>query len=663
MKNLIHGQKTFIRVTVAVFLLLVLFGLSHCAHEKAWRSQVEWEELDRETLPGKEEYPDASALVLLDEGRMELSDGSDIQFSTFEKHRIVKILDRSGQRYANIVIPYSPPSEVDFIQARTISPDGEITVLEEGDIYDVTAFPDFIFYSDQRAKRFTMPAVEEGSIIEYRYRVTIWNLTYWHSWRFQETVPVLLSRFTLSSPAQLDVDYRTYGLDVEPRIIDAPTGFNSTYRWEVRDVAPLQAEVGMPSLNEVTKRLALAPIGVKTWDDVSKWYHQLVQPRMQTDNKIKEITAELAKGAETDYEKLRNIYEWVRDQVRYIAVEIGIGGYQPHPVKKVFATQYGDCKDMVTLLCSMGEEAGIEMYQTLISSKPNGIPDTTLPSQFQFNHVIAYAPEVGENGIWMDPTEKGTEFGELPWYDQGMPVLMVGENGEGQFLTTPKAPVQENKVIVDWLVDLEESGAAIVHGTKKLWGAPASELREELFAATQTSRQKWLERQVASLCSGADLDSFRITGLEPIQNPLQLEYFFQTKTFAVPRSNRMVFRPGPVASFEYPDVFRSAHREYPVRLQFGMQKNVNIVINLPSEWKPETPSYQDSVSSVFGEAVWEWDTVRNQFQTRAQYVIQDEEIPPEKYEAFREFLDHVRYNDLKEVLLIKEDRPVADAQQ
>ncbi|MEJ2051724.1 MAG: DUF3857 domain-containing protein, partial [Calditrichota bacterium] len=171
-------QKSIHSMTVfaAGLMFITLFS---CAHESAWQSRVEWEDLNLQDVPGQQEFPDASAIVLLDEGSMKLTDGSDINFSTFEKHRVVKILNSSGRQYANIVIPYNPSSDIDYIQARTISPDGKITVLDQDDIYDVTLFPNFIFYSDQRAKRFTMPAVEDGSIIEYRYQLTVWNLTYW----------------------------------------------------------------------------------------------------------------------------------------------------------------------------------------------------------------------------------------------------------------------------------------------------------------------------------------------------------------------------------------------------------------------------------------------------------------------------------------------------
>jgi len=93
-----------------------------------------------------------------------------------------------------------------------------------------------------------------------------------------------------------------------------------------------------------------------------------------------------------------------------------------------------------------------------------------------------------------------------------------------------------------------------------------------------------------------------------------------------------------------------------------MLRDVNIVMNLPDSWNPETPSYHDSVASEFGKASWEWETAGTQFHTHARYLMNDEEIPPAKYDAFREFLDQVRYHDLQEVLLRKEERPVADAQ-
>ncbi len=639
-------------------LLLLTIGLFilGCSHGTSWQTEVAWEELDFHDLPGKEEYPNAGAVILLDEGRMDLSGGSEIDFSTFEKHRIVKILDKTGLKHANVVIPYNPSSEIEYIEARTISPDGEISILDEEDIYDVTMFPNFIFYSDQRAKRFTMPAVEEGSVIEYRYRLTIWSLTFWHSWRFQDTDPVLLSRFTLHSPSDWDVNFRTYGMDLKPDIINAPSGFNSTHTWEKRNIDPIRAEVGMPSLKNLTQRLALAPAGVETWDDVSNWYYNLARPRTNSTDEMRDLVEELTQNANSDYAKLKSIFEWVRDQVRYIAVEIGIGGYQPHYAGEVAANQYGDCKDMVTLLCSLAEEAGIDVHQTLVSTWQNGVPDTTLPSQFQFNHVIAYAPEVTETGIWMDPTEKGAEFDQLPWYDQGLPVLMVGEKGEGQFITTPQASPEENRIELDWNVELTDSGAAVIHGSKKLYGAPASDLRETLLQSSHEERQNLLEGELSGLCSGVTLDSFTINGILPVQDPLRLDYTFHTSTFTVPRLNEMTVRPGKIASFNYPDYFRATSRVHPVQFRYGLHNNITMRVRIPEGWEIREPVLKEAVTTEFGKASWEWSADSDTFVAHSAYTMTGEEVPPGKYTKFRNFLDKVRKYDLMEAVF-KERRP------
>ena len=88
---------------------------------------------------------------------MEVFGRGELGFSVFEQHRIVKVFDSRGERFANVVIPYGGRSEVVAIEARTISPDGTIVVLDENDIYDVSLYPNFVFFSDQRAKLFTLP--------------------------------------------------------------------------------------------------------------------------------------------------------------------------------------------------------------------------------------------------------------------------------------------------------------------------------------------------------------------------------------------------------------------------------------------------------------------------------------------------------------------------
>ncbi|MDZ7374193.1 MAG: DUF3857 domain-containing protein [candidate division KSB1 bacterium] len=639
---------TCLRKTWSLFFTAwALFLGTGCATHSRWATRVEWPELSLEEVPGREAYPDADAVVLLDEGHIEILSGSELELSIFERHRIVKILTPAGLRYANVVIAYDPRNSVEGIQARTIGPDGRITVLDKKSVYDVSLYPSYVWYSDQRAKIFTFPAAEVGSTLEYRYRMHIRHLTFWHSWSFQDLVPVKLSRFTLVGPSEWEVRYRTYGAQVEPKVNRAPQGFKSTYVWEMRDVPALASEFAMPPLKERLVRLAIAPAGVKEWKDVSSWYHGLAAPQMKVTEEMRRLAEDLTRGISDPVLRLRRLFEWVRDKVRYVAVEIGIGGYQPHPAPEVFRNRYGDCKDMVTLLCAMATAVGIPVQQAIISTWHNGPPDTSLPSQLQFNHVIAFCPELG---VWMDPTEKGCPFGQLPWYDQGLPVLLVGPNGEAEILVTPRQPADSNRREIWWQVDLAADGAARVKGEMRLYGAVASELREELFLATPSEVRYWLETTLAKQCSGAELDSFRVTGLEEVEDPLRIAYHFRTNSFVQRRGTLRLFQPSDVVGFDLPEYFRSTQRTHPVRFRFGMRTTVTLDIRYPPWWQPMLDQKPDSVVSAFGEARWRIEPRDGGLRVELDHCLRAVDVAPDQYPSFRNFLEEVRVRNLRQIV-------------
>ena len=644
---------SFHRTCMFVWYTVVFSFMLSCAHKGDWAKRIDWKEIQWENIPTQEDYPDASAIVLLDEGKMEIIGDEKIPLSIFNKHCIVKIFNPGGQKYASIAIPYGSESRVEKIKARTISPDGQITVLDDKNIFDITFYPHFVFYSDQRAKLFPLPAVEDGSLVEYRYELKVQNRTFWHSWFFQTDVPTLLSRFTLVEPTEWDVNYRMYGMDLEPSIEENPTGFKSTYVWEARDIPAQKFEFGMPPGRESLAWLALAPAGIETWDDVSNMYYEISGSQIKPGDSVKQLAANLTKDVDNDLDKLQHIYEWVRDHIRYIAVAIGIGGFQPHPVEEILKNRYGDCKDMTTLICSLAIEAGIDAFPVLVSTWQNGMPDTTLPSPLQFNHMIAHCPSVAGREIWMDATEKGCPFGQLPWYDQGLPVLIVDKEGKAKLVETPRVTPDSNRTTLEWHVKLTSPGAATIHGKAILRGTYAAELRQELIYASRDDQRYWLETYLALRCSGAKLDTFHISGLHPVRDPLIIEYDFFTNTFAVQQFQNLTFKPGSVSAFELPHYFRSAKRSHPIRFLYGLKNELNLTVNLPDGWIPVQPTLVDSLTSPFGMASWSWSSDSLLFSVNTSLRLSGQDIAPEEYKAFREFLDGVRERDLREVVLKK----------
>jgi len=634
-------------------IFLSLFFLQSCASNSDWAKRISWDELEFANLPDQSDYPDDGAVILFDEGKMETFGSAEAGFSEFERHRIIKVLNVRGRKYANVVIPYTTGSEIKQLQARTISPEGNISTLKKENIFDVNLYPNFIFYSDQRAKIFTFPSVEDGSILEYKYNVVVGSRTLWHGWSFQSDIPTKLTRFILKKPKHWPLNYKVYGTELLPDSTVYPTSVKSTYVWELKDMLPLKSEFGMPSRNDVVAQITVAPVWSKSWDDVTKWYHELASPQMKASKDLKNFVLELTKDAQNDRDKLQLISEWVRDRVRYIAVSIGIGGFKPHPANQIFSNQYGDCKDMTTLMCTMAREVGIPANPVIVSTWQNGIPDTSLPTPFQFNHAIGYFPTVGENGTWIDATDKGCPFGQLPWYDQGLPMLVVEENGEAKIITTPKSTPENNRSKINWTVNLRSSGGASVKGKTSYWGASAGDLRESIIYSSKDAQRQWLETLLAKQCSGANLESFEISGLQPIQDPLEITYSFQTKTFTIPREKEVVFKPQSISFLQLPDYFRSPSRTHPIRFNFGFKNEMNLTIKLPNNWQVKTETFSDSLKSSFGSVSQNWTIESDEFRVKSHSVIFGDEISAEDYEDFKSFLDMMRKKDLKDVIFEK----------
>ena len=580
---------------------------------------------------------------------MEIFGGGEVGFSSFERHRIVRILNSRGHRYTNVMIPYGSSSKVENIQARTLTRDGRVAPLKQEDVFDVSLYPGFVFFSDQRARIFTLPAVEDGAIIEYSYRIQIRDRAFWHSWVFQEDEPVILSRFTLVKPGEWTLVFRSYGIPVEPAITTAPAGFKSRHVWELRNIPPLHAETAMPPGPEIAARIALAPIGFVTWTDVSTWYNEITAPRLKGGPLVRVLADSLTRHITDPAARMRALFEWVRDEIRYIAVEVGIGGYQPHYAEDIAAKRYGDCKDMVTLLCALAREADVEVVPVLISTHQNGIPDTLLPSPLQFNHLIAFAPGMGTHGTWMDATDKACPFGTLPWYDQGVPVILARPRGENAMTRTPSLEAARNHSHLVWDVRLASDGSATVQGQDVLSGAVANEMRHELRICDRRETRTWFESFLAQRIPGMELDTFSVGGLKPVEDPLTLSYAFHAPAFALPRDSELVVRPGRIAGFLLDEYFRSTDRTYPIRFRFGTTTDIELALHVPAGWELKS-RHADSLNTPYGRGSWAVNHSAAGLTLVIRHELRGGEVPAGKYRDFKTFLDRMRQKNERDLV-------------
>jgi hypothetical protein len=163
----------------------------------------------------------------------------------------------------------------------------------------------------------------------------------------------------------------------------------------------------------------------------------------------------VVRNARTRLDSIRAVHKWVAQDIRYVAIDLGIGGYQPRPPEQVVRTGFGDCKDKATLFVVALKRLGIEAHPVLLNS--TGGVRRDMPSVHQLDHEIAAVRE-GSGWQFVDLTAAMTPYGELPPDEQGEFGLVVRPDGSSEVVTLPSAPASANVMTMRFVGTVDTTG-------------------------------------------------------------------------------------------------------------------------------------------------------------------------------------------------------------
>lgn len=174
--------------------------------------------------------------------------------------------------------------------------------------------------------------------------------------------------------------------------------------WELRDLPAVAQEPSMPAWRAVAGRMAISIIPGRgelrsqqqlTWNDFGLWYWQLASPSLQSDPALEAKVRELTAGHDDPWSKMQALAAYTQRSIRYVAIEVGLGGYQPHAVAQTLTNSYGDCKDKAALLNVMLSRIGVQSFLVLTHTD-RGVVTPDFPTLYSFNHeVLAIALPAG----------------------------------------------------------------------------------------------------------------------------------------------------------------------------------------------------------------------------------------------------------------------------
>jgi len=509
----------------------------------------------KETLPS---YPsDTRAVVLLDEEVTTVQDNGDIKTNY---RRVVKILTTEGRGFHTAKVHFDSQTKLTYFKAWSISSKGEEYEVKEKDAIEASPYSGEL-YSDQKIKIIEIPASEPGSVVGFEYEQKRRPFLFDDGWGIQESVPVHRARYILILPPGWE--YKNYWRNHEDV---KPQQNGNSFTWELVDVPGVKYERSMPPARAILARMyvkfipsnpALKDKFISDWKEYGRWSWSLTDSQRIGTPEIKQRVDQLTAGKTKTLDKIRALGAFAQREVRYVAIEIGIGGFQPHAAPDIFRSRYGDCKDKATILSTMLREIGVESY-LVDTYNTRGSVDPNIPSSFSFNHVIlaiklpdgtpidnlfsTVDSKSAGRILLFDPTDQYTPLGNLPTYEQGSyGVLTTAQGGElVQFPLQPPYASQLNRIAK---LTLSPTGVLTGEVKETRIGGEAVRFRETQLSMQVPQRTKFMENYLSIFLTNYSLKEFQILGLEDYDKEIVLNYKFEANNYATNAGSMVLVRP------------------------------------------------------------------------------------------------------------------------
>jgi hypothetical protein len=517
------------------------------------------------------------------------------------ERRAYKILRREGEDVGTVGVGFDSQSRITFMRGWSIPAQGKDFETKDKDIIESghTDVDGGELVSDVRLRILRIPGSVVGNIVGYEVEQEERPYTMSDDWGFQGTLPVREASYFVQLPPGWS--YKAFWLNHAEQAPSSPGA--GQFRWTVSNVAPMRLENKMPPWHGVAGKMVLAlqppdgqQGGFQSWQQVGAWYLGLTRGRRDASPAIKSKVQELTAGKTEPSDKMQVLASFVQKDIRYVGIELGIGGHQPHAAAEVYTHRFGDCKDKATLLSSMLEEIGIHSYYVIINTVRGSIlPDT--PPNLGFNHAILaiQLPEGIDTSalpafithkrlgklLFFDPTQDLVPLGHLPGSLQANYGMLVTPDG-GELLELPQPTGDSHGVKRTAKLTLDENGN-LSGDVVEVWsGDPAVEQRSALLTASQDIDQiKPVESMLTHSLGTFHIVKAAVANKNVITAPLEWHYTLQADRYAKVAGDLLLVRPRVMGNQSSGLLETKYPRVYPIEFETPERNTDEFEITLP----------------------------------------------------------------------------------
>jgi hypothetical protein len=513
-----------------------------------------------------------------------------------------KILRPGGRDYGVARVSFNAHSKVTALRGWCIPAQGKDYEVKDKEAVEVSLprVSGSELISDVKDKLLQIPAPDPGNIVGYEYEEEEQPMVLQNIWAFQREIPGREIHYTLQLPAgwEFKASWVNYS-EVKP------TQNGNQSEWVVSDVPALREEAQMPPISGLAGHMIVSyfpPGGVSnngfsSWPQMGKWYLNLTNGRRDASPQITQQVTTLTASAKTPLDKMKVLANFVQHDIRYVAIELGIGGWQPHPAAETYDHHYGDCKDKATLLSSMLSQIGVESFYVLINTERGSVTSQT-PANIGFNHAIIAVklpagvsdpslvatiqhPRLGTL-LYFDPTNEYTPFGEIVGYLQANYGLLVTSEG-GELVELPKQAPAMNSIARTGKLTLDLSGTLTGEVSETRVGDRASSERWMLRSVNKSADQiKPIENLLAGSLSIFHITQASVLNLNQTDQPFGFHYAFEAQNYAKNAGGLLLVRPRVLGVKASGILETKEPRKFPVEFEGPTRDTDSFDITIPS---------------------------------------------------------------------------------
>ncbi len=482
-----------------------------------------------------------------------------------------------------------------------------------------------IFHDDLKVTQLEFNELTRGSQTHVASAYALNDMHLLPSFRINPFMPVEDMVFEIVSPEEVELIINLYAFDgVEYRVEEDTKGSNRILRYIVTEAPRVQFESNGPPVRYYTPTIHVRVAGysdgkgeqqfvLRNTDDLHSWYCGFLAESAKGEDldRIKEVADSITAGITNPNEQARMIFEWVQQNIRYVAIEDGYNGYIPDRAISVCDRRFGDCKGLSNLLVALLRSKDITAHHVWVGTSDIPYSYEEFASPAVDNHMIAQV-ELPDTSYFLDATSPYIPFGYPSQFTQGQEAFVDLDCKDYRIELIP-TPKPELNALIDSVWTHIEGGVLSGKGKLTVRGYQRGHFENLLEGANERRKRKIFRSLLEKGSNKFMLDTLYFENLDDRTKSLIVHYTFDLPNHALQMDDETIVNMSieEVFSKEAPEPDREVGLSFKFLAQYRMVHILDIekweIDYLPeaTDFTNSTGRYKSNYSVVGNKLIYD----------------------------------------------------------